>query len=241
MKKFLSGIILFTSCVIISGMSGCKSNETMIKCPELSSASKHHPVFMAKATAPKAAKQTTVQAETVKPAPKGLMASIDKGIPVNLMLPTGALMGSDGKDNLDDVNQLLNQYSNNKVSIQKKENGKTYLQAKSMKDLFALTSSLSKTMIHPRGYYERRYGTDRDRIAVAGGVIGLIAFIFSFIPILDFLAIPMGIVGIILGAIGVRSHRRHIAIMGIVFGFLALLIAPLLGLIYYFAPHPMIF
>ena len=241
MKKLLSGIIIFACAALVSGLTGCKTNDNLMRCPELSSAGKHHPVFLAKTQSPKTAKQTDVQAASNKPAPKGGIASLQKGIPINIQLPSNLVQDADGSDDISNTNKLLNQYSNNGVSIQRKENGQAYLHSNSLKSLLLLTSNLSKSMLHPRGYYERRYGGDggggRDGVAMAGGIIGLIAFIFSFIPFLDLLAIPLGIVGIILGAVGIRSHRRHLAIMGLVFGFLALLIAPLTIFFYFFASH----
>ena len=241
MRKLIGGIIIFACSALISGLSGCKSNESVMKCPELSSTIKHHPVFLAKSQPVKSAKPTDIQAANSKPAPKCLLASIQKGIPVNIQLPSNLMQDADGKDNTDDANKMLAQYSNDKVSIQRKANGKVYLAAQSLKDLLRLTSNLSRSMLHPRGYYEKRYGEDREGVAVAGGIIGLIAFIFSFIPFLNLLSIPMGIVGIILGAVGIRSHRRHMAIMGLIFGFLALLIAPLTIFFYFFASHAFFF
>jgi hypothetical protein len=224
MKKLLAGIIIFLSVAMAAALTGCKSGEGIMQCPTLSSAPKHHPVLLSKNQPLKSAKQADAQASVNKPKPTGLIASVEKGIPVSIKLPN--VLKADGND-IDSVNKVLAQYSNNKVSIQQKANGKTYLTAGSLKDLMRLTSNLSKSMIHPRGYYEQRYGEGNGGIAVAGGILGLIAFIFAFIPFLDFLAIPLGIVAIILGAIGLRSHRRHFAIGGIVFGILALIIAPL--------------
>jgi hypothetical protein len=231
MKKLIIGIIIFALGAAVAAITGCKTNTSLIKCPELSAAAKHHPVFLAKAQPLKSTKQSDVAAAGSKPLPQGGIAMLQKGIPVNIKLPSGLLNQGDGNDDISDANKILGQYANNGVSVQRKENGNTYFHANSFKSLMLVTSGLSKSMLHPRGYYERRYGgdggADRDRVAVAGGVIGLVSFIFSFIPLLDLLAIPLGIAGIILGAIGIRSHRRHIAILGLVFGILALFIAPI--------------
>jgi hypothetical protein len=61
----------------------------------------------------------------------------------------------------------------------------------------------------------------------------MIGFVFSFIPILSILAIPMGLVAIILGAVGLNSGRRRMAVLGITFGVLAMLIGALFTFLYF--------
>lgn len=102
------------------------------------------------------------------------------------------------------------------------------MQAKSAKDFLTLTKNVSKEL-SPRGYYERRYGENggdnSDRLAMVGGTLGIVSFIFSFIPFLDLIAIPLAIVAVVLSGLGLRSHRWHMAVIGLVLGILALFIA----------------
>jgi hypothetical protein len=123
------------------------------------------------------------------------------------------------------MSAALGSYSANRISLQKKENGKLYVSAASLKDMLLFTKNVS-SQLRPRGYYERRYA-DHSGMAVAAGALGTVAFVFSWFPFLDAIAIPMGLVAIILGAIGLNSNRRRMAAMGITFGALALIIGAL--------------
>jgi len=84
-------------------------------------------------------------------------------------------------------------------------------------------------------------------VAVAGGVIGIVSLVIAFIPFIDFLSIPGGIVAIILGVVGrgraerMGGQSRGMATAGIVCGIIALVITVLfLVLVYssiYFGLH----
>jgi hypothetical protein len=68
-------------------------------------------------------------------------------------------------------------------------------------------------------------------IAVAGGVLGIVAVVLSVIPFIDFLSVVLGVLAIIFGAIGngraatLAGSGRGMAITGIVCGSVALLIS----------------
>jgi drug/metabolite transporter (DMT)-like permease len=68
-------------------------------------------------------------------------------------------------------------------------------------------------------------------LAVAGGVIGIVALVLSFIPFIDFFAVILGVLAIIFGAIGNSRARRlggasrGMAITGIVCGIIAVAVS----------------
>lgn len=100
----------------------------------------------------------------------------------------------------------------------------------------------------PQQYYGQQqpyYARPGNGLALAGGVVGIVSLVVAFIPVLDWVSIPGGIVAIVLGAIGLqRANRmggtsRGMAITGIVTGSIALvLVIVFVALIYsYFATH----
>ncbi len=131
------------------------------------------------------------------------------------------------EDELKDVNRVFVKYSADKVHLERKANGKLYLKANSANDVFKLATYLvtlkkSSPAAIPPG--------DRGGVAIAGGVIGIVALVFSLGPFVSYAAFLLGIVAIILGAIGLHSGRRGWAIVGIVLGVLAILFAGVLGI-----------
>ena len=219
--------------VFLLTLNGCKSGESMIKCPELSAAKKSHPIMWAKIHPhTQKAKSTNTEAKVDKPkheTPVPLMASTKKDLPISIKIP--ALLTKNLTDaDQQDMNDLLAKYSANRISIQKRENGKMYVSAASAKDLFSMGKNVSG-FLHPRGYYERRYA-DNSGMAVASAALGIVGFVFSFIPILNLVAILFGIVAIILGALSLNSGRPRMAMIGLIFGILALVIGALMTLVY---------
>lgn len=70
----------------------------------------------------------------------------------------------------------------------------------------------------------------RNGIGITALILGILAFILAFIPLIHFFGMLLGIVAIILGFVGLSRVRRRIAsnrampIIGMVLGFLSLLI-----------------
>ena len=66
----------------------------------------------------------------------------------------------------------------------------------------------------------------QDILALVGGILGIVAIAFAFVPYLDFMAVFLGIAAIVLGVLGLHSSRRHIwALLGIILGAIAIFIA----------------
>ncbi len=74
-----------------------------------------------------------------------------------------------------------------------------------------------------RAKKEKKEGT--SGLGIAGFVIGIIAVMFSFIPIVNNIAFFIGILAVIFGLIGALTHKRKgLSIAGIVLGVLAIVI-----------------
>ena len=80
----------------------------------------------------------------------------------------------------------------------------------------------------------------KNGLGVAGMVCGIIGLVFGFIPLFGiFFAVPLGILGVVFGAVGLRrakrgeANNRGVAIAGLVTGILALVIGFILfGAVY---------
>ncbi len=93
------------------------------------------------------------------------------------------------------------------------------------------------------GYYpQQQYGgvvQPTNGAAVAGGVLGIIAVVFCWIPFVDFIAIILGVLGLIFGVVGNRNAARlggigkGMAITGIVTGLIAIVISLLFLIVVY--------
>jgi hypothetical protein len=68
--------------------------------------------------------------------------------------------------------------------------------------------------------FASQQGEGRQGFAVAGLVLGILGFIFSC---LAYLAIIPALLGIIFGALGIKSSRKGVAIAGLIMGVLGLL------------------
>jgi len=161
-------------------------------------------------------------------------ALVEPAMHLKIRMPNALTQNLQSDQDLDDMNKLLANYSDNKVALQRNNQGKLFLKAHSVKDIFAL----AKKAYHPRGYYERRYGNggdggDANGAAIASGVLGPIGFVFAFIPFLSLGAIAISIAAIITGAIGLKSHRPRMATMGLTFGILGLIISILFSWLYF--------
>jgi hypothetical protein len=236
MKSLLNGLYILGLAVFILGLNGCKTNSSL-NCPDLANVRKtqspslvfnHH---------------KSHQAETPKPAGQAVNTGAGQSTPVlaspapemafKIKMPNSLNTQLQNDKELDDMNKLLADYSNNKVALQRNDKGKLFLKAHSIKDIFAL----AKNTAHPRGYYERRYGNGGDGggnagAAIASSVLGPISFIFAFIPFLSFAAIPISIAAIITGGIGLRSHRQRLAAVGLTFAILGLIFSILMSILY---------
>lgn len=211
----------------------------MMHCPDLAGSNKMHAPTLAfnhplkrkpESSKPAIPVSQASAADTTQKS--NLTASSDQLMHFKIKMPDALQKQMQDDQDLNDMNKLLATYSNNKVELQRNDNGKLYLKAHSIKDIFALAKNTS----HPRGYYERRYGNggsgDAGGAAIAAGVMGPISFLFAFIPFLSFFAIPLSIAAIITGAIGLRSHRHRLASIGLTFGILGLIFSLLMSVIY---------
>jgi len=242
MKGMTKAFYILGLGVFVLALNGCKTNANM-HCPDLASTKKAHPALFAfshpfkhksEGSKPVAQNAPAVVADSNAAAPKpaGMIAATDQQMHFKMKMPAALEKQMQDDQDLNDMNKLLANYSNNKVSLQRNDNGKLFLKAHSVKDIFALAKNTSQ----PRGYYERRYGNggsgDAGGAAIASGVLGPISFLFAFIPFLSFAAIPLSIAAIITGGIGLRSHRHRLAALGLTFGILGLIFSILMSIFY---------
>ena len=185
----------------------------------------------------KANARTTAMANTTK-APlvptaehktTGVVAQITGDAPFKARIPK--LVSKDiTDDNIVKVNDALAKYSNHKVSIAKTANGKFYLKADSRKDFVKLT----KTLLRESKSAAPISDEARDILALVGGICGIVAIGLSVIPYADFLSIPAGVAGIVLGVLGLHSETRHKwALLGIILGAVGLFLAIALAIVYF--------
>ena len=227
MKK----IIYTPALVILLVFTGCKTNNHVMKCPDVFAAKGHHATW-AKAphfgehNAP--ASKNTATVNTTPDSKKEAVASTKNEISCyELKIPRIAT-GKLNDDELEGVNGVFEKYSSDKVHLQRNANGKLYLKANSAKDVFKLATSLvALKKTNPAALAD---GDTGGRIALAGGIIGIVAIILAIGPFVSYGAFLLGIIAIILGAVGLRSSRRGWAIAGIVLGVLAILFAGVLGI-----------
>lgn len=235
MKRMNKPFYILGIAVSMLALNGCKTNN-MMHCPDLASTKKAHtslfafnrPVPKAKPTKPVGQPAGTLLVDST--VPETLAAATGQDMHFKMKMPAVIEKQMQDDKDMDDMNKLLANYSDNKIALQRNDKAKLYLQAHSVKDVLALVKNAS----HPRGYYERRYGSgsDPDGSAIASGVMGPISFLFAFIPFLSFLAIPLSIAAIVTGAVGLRSHRHRLASMGLTFGILGLIFSVLMSFFY---------
>ena len=231
---FIPGLAVFLLC-----LNGCKTNSSL-NCPDLASSKKLHSPALAfnllkmhQAKISKAAMQANNAKAAAPNQNTPVLASATSTMAFKIRMPNSLNRQLDSDKELDDMNKLLASYSDNKVALQRNDKGKLFLKAHSIKDIFALAKNTSQ----PHGYYERRYGSnggggDASGAAIASSILGPISFVFAFIPVLSFAAIPISIAAIITGAVGLRSHRHRMAAIGLTFGILGLIISLLMSWFY---------
>ena len=226
MKKIFYSV----SVALLIIISGCKTNNHVMKCPEVFASKGHHAIW---AKAPhigehNSSKQSAANTTATPVEKNTAIASTSKELtPFELKIPRIAT-GKLNDDELEGLNKVFVKYSNDKVQIEKRANGRIYLKANSQKDFFKLATNLmAAKKANPAAMSD---GDTGGRIALAGGIIGIVELVFALGPFISYGAFLLGIIAIILGAVGLRSSRRGWAIAGIVLGALAILFAGVLGI-----------
>jgi hypothetical protein len=123
------------------------------------------------------------------------------------------------------ANEVFRSASNNKVSLAMGDNNRVHFKAQSISDFNAMARAMftAKPAAAPGG---------GGGLAIASGVLGIIAFVLAFGPYVGFGSFVLGLLAVIFGVLGLFSPRRGWAIAGIVLGVLAILIA--IGFIFVF-------
>jgi hypothetical protein len=224
MRKIFYTSSLLTLLLIFSG---CK-NSQVLKCPDVSAGGIHHGSW-ARAPHTRPLNVATAHETNKVVAPKAKEEAVatasNEVQPYQLKLPRIAA-GKMNDDELESVNGTFTKYSGNKVHLERNANGRIYLKAKSATDIFKLATTLAALKkANPAALPPGDFG----RIALAGGVIGIVAIVLALGPFVSYGAFLLGLIAIILGAVGLHSSRPGWAITGIVLGVLAILLAGVLG------------
>ena len=213
--------------LLLLALNSCKQT-SVLHCPDLAGVGKQHTIMASGAhyvphSGNSKSADHVIRANTTHTfSDTALLAS--ESMHFRIKMPDALTKNMQNDQELADMNKMLATYSNNKMALQRNEHGKIFLRTHSVKDIFALAKNTSQ----PRGYYERRTGTggggDAAGSAIASAVLGPIGFVCAFLPFLSIAAIPISIAAIITGAIGLRSHRKGLAITGLTFGILGLIL-----------------
>lgn len=175
-------------------------------------------------------KANSEQLPTVKTPSSKFIAQLSGDAPFQAKLPKFMAKDIDD-DKMEKVNDALAKYSDHKVSISKTANGKVVLHADSRKEFFKLSKTLMEMKKSPAPIDDNT----RDILALAGGICGIVAIGLFVIPFANFVSIPAGLGGIVLGALGLQSTNRHKwALLGIILGSIGLVLAIVMILIYAF-------
>ncbi len=183
----------------------------------------------AETTACNDAAGTPATATAKKPVPK-FIAELTGDAPMNIRIPKYVVDGMDD-DKMVKVNDALAKYSDHKVSLAKTSSGKYVLKADSRKDFVKLTKVLYKESKSAAPISD----DTKDILALVGGILGIVSIALCLIPYVDFISIPTGIGGIVLGALSLSSQRRHKwALLGIILGAIGVFLALVLAFVYFY-------
>lgn len=162
-----------------------------------------------------------------KPAPK-FIAQVTGDAPFKARVPNIITKDMDD-DQMQKANEVLAKYSNHKVSLSKNARGKVFLKADSRKDFVKLTRTLIKESKSAAPMSDEA----RDILALVGGILGIVSIGLCLIPYVDYISIPAGVAGIVLGALGLHSERRHKwALLGIILGAIGVFLALVFIILY---------
>ena len=209
---------ILACCLFMLAFTGCNVH-SKLSCPDLSSRSAKHPMWARHQMFEKKAKATPSEsAQVPKEKPVYTASADDKAFEIKL--PKFASKGLTDTE-IKATNDIFKSESNDKVQMVRRADNKVYVMAASHKALFNLTKALVAKKPAAAGYADDR----GSRMALASGILGIVAFLGAFGPYVWFFSFAAAIAAIVLGVFGLRSARRGWAITGIVLGSVALFIA----------------
>ncbi|MTD54885.1 DUF4190 domain-containing protein [Amycolatopsis pithecellobii] len=97
---------------------------------------------------------------------------------------------------------------------------------------------------YPGGYDQQFYNkqSPRNGLGVSGMVLGIVALVFSFVPVIGVIAWPLSIVGTVLSGVGInyvrtgRADNKGVAIAGLTTSVIALVVCILWVTVFVAAP-----
>lgn len=159
-----------------------------------------------------------------------ILAFLKQELPVSTQLPASMQSEIEANGNFEKVNDALSKYSNNKVFLTRNNEGKITVKATEFKALAKVTQQI--VFKKPA---KRMSDTARDVLALVGGILGIVSISTSWIPFFNFLSIFIGVGGLVLGILGLKSdNRRKWALLGIILGSIGIALSITFILIYAF-------
>ena len=218
----------------VFAISGCKQSN-LLHCPDLSQAKLHNSKTLSfgnRRIHHQQHNSTIANAVVVKTDSarqnKSLIAAVQV-LPVSIKIPSALEKNLQDGNELNEMNKLLANYSNNKVILQQNDKGRFYLKAKSVTDIFKLSKQLNAKKF---SIAKRDFGDDDSRAAHLSLVLGAVGFAFAFLPALSFAALPICIAAIVMAAKGLHSDLHRKAVTGMILGCLGFAIGVIASILY---------
>lgn len=215
-------------------LNSCSTTGGSTKCPNMASRHIQHPALAHRNySLPKQSKTTAQKddGQTIRKQYQApILAFLKQELPVNTQLPAYMQSEIEASGNFEKVNDALSKYSNNKVFLARNNEGKMIVKATEFKALAKVTQQI--VFKKPA---QRMSDTARDVLALVGGILGIVSISTSWIPFFNFLSIFIGVGGLVLGILGLKSeNRRKWALLGIILGSIGIALSITFILIYAF-------
>lgn len=215
-------------------LNSCSTTGSSTKCPNMASRHIQRPVLANRSySLPKHSKAHVKKEELHAQRNQSnlpIMAFLKQELPVSTQLPAYLQTEIESSGNFEKVNNELAKYSNNKVFLARNSEGKMMVKATEAKALAKVTRHI--VFKKPA---QRMSETARDVLALIGGILGIVSISSSWIPFFNFLSIFIGVGGLVLGILGIKSeNRKKWAMLGIILGSIGIALSITFILIYAF-------
>ena len=232
--KHLLHPLCFAVIFLVFSISGCKQSN-LLHCPDLSQAKAHNVKPLAFSNRRVHHLQDNRSGITAGVANadsnrqnKSLIAAVQM-MPVSIKIPSTLERNLQDGNELNEINRLLANYSNNRVTLKQNNKGRFYLKAKSATDIFKLSKQFKAQEFTTA---KRDFVDDDSRAAHLSLVLGAVGFAFAFLPALSFAALPICIAAIVMAAKGLNSDLHRKAVTGMILGCLGFAIAVVASVLY---------
>lgn len=224
---------LLFSITVICFLNACSTTGSTARCPDMSARHIQRPVMAHKNySLPKNTKALAKNNDNSTTARKGtespILAFLKQETPINTRIPS-YLEKEINAGNFEKVNNVLAQYSDNKVALTHNSKGEMIVSAKSFKSF----NKMAQQIVFKKPA-QRMSEDARDILALIGGILGIVSAGTSPIPYFNFFSIFVGAGAIVLGILGINSFsRRKWALIGIILGAIGVTLSILFIILYF--------